>query len=77
MKANDAARVLAGLTEEQEPSEEVYRLGYRMGAQRAIACCAAIVAAAAARRQTGATATTTTTTTTTTNNNDINKDGKK
>lgn len=54
MKANDAARVLAELPEEREPSGEVYRLGYKMGAQRAIACCAAVIAASAARRQTGA-----------------------
>jgi|AntAceMinimDraft_5_1070358.scaffolds.fasta_scaffold85237_1 hypothetical protein len=52
MKANDAARMLSEMTEEQEPSGEVFRLGYKMGAQRAIACCAAIIAAAAARRQT-------------------------
>lgn len=48
MRANDAARVLADLPYEQEPSGEVYRLGYKMGARRAIACCAAAVAAAAA-----------------------------
>ena len=49
MRGNDAARTLAELPEDPEPSGEVFRLGYRMGARRAIACCAALVAAAAAR----------------------------
>ena len=35
MRGNDVARTLAELPEDSEPSGEVFRLGYRMGARRA------------------------------------------
>ena len=49
MKGNEAAKSLAELATDSEPPEEVFRVGYKMGARRAIACAAAVVAAAAAR----------------------------
>ena len=49
MKRNEAAKSLAELAVDAEPPEEVFRVGYKMGARRAIACAAAVVAAAAAR----------------------------
>ena len=49
LKGNEAAKSLAELAVDAEPPEEVFRLGYKMGARRAIACCAAVVAASAAR----------------------------
>ena len=49
MKGNEAAKSLAELAADAEPPEEVFRVGYKMGARRAIACAAAVVAAAAAR----------------------------
>ena len=49
MKRNEAAKSLAELAADAEPPEEVFRVGYKMGARRAIACAAAVVAAAAAR----------------------------
>jgi hypothetical protein len=54
MKSNDVARVLSELPFAHEESSEVYKLGYAMGARRAIAVCAAVVAAAAARAGAGA-----------------------
>ena len=49
LTGNEAAKSLAELAVDAEPPEEVFRLGYKMGARRAIACCAAVVAASAAR----------------------------
>jgi hypothetical protein len=49
MQSNETARALAELPEDPEPSAEVFRLGYKMGARRALRCAAAAIAAAAAR----------------------------
>lgn len=49
MQSNETARALADLPEDPEPSGEVFRLGYKMGVQRALKCAAAVIAAAAAR----------------------------